>query len=251
MTSTNPEPEQSTSPPRRPHLQISATQLIASALAAVTATIAASYLGVSGTVIGAAIASVVTVTGNAVYGHSIRRTGERVRTAVPVASRWLPPECPERAERSESAERSEARQPAAADSPRAGRERPGSVLPRRLAVASVTVFAAVLALVTSVELVAGRPLSDLLRGKSGQGTTVFGTSHQARSQPNQPAPTITRTVLPRVVVTTPTVTETAPPVTATTTPKVTSPVPSTTPIPTASPSPTGSPPTSASGTPTP
>ena len=60
----------------RPHrLQLSATQLIASALAAVTATIAASYLGISGTVIGAAIASVITVSGNAVYSHSFRRTG--------------------------------------------------------------------------------------------------------------------------------------------------------------------------------
>ena len=77
--------------PKGPRLQISATQLIASALAAVTATIAASYLGVSGTVIGAAIASVVTVTGNAVYGHSLHRTSERVRTAVPTTARWLPP----------------------------------------------------------------------------------------------------------------------------------------------------------------
>lgn len=250
MTSTDPKPEQPTNLPRRPHLQLSATQLIASALAAVTATIAASYLGVSGTVVGAAIASVVTVTGNAVYGHSIRRTRERVRTAVPVASRWLPTESAERTERTE---RGEAADPTA-DSLRAGRERPGSRLPRRLAIASVAVFAAVLALVTSVELVAGRPLSDLLRGKSGQGTTVFGTSHQARSQPDQPTPTVTQTVVPRVVVTTPTVTQTAPPVTATTTPTRTSPVPQTTPttpIPTTSPPATGSASTSPSGTPTP
>jgi hypothetical protein len=212
----------STKPPttiKTPQLQILATQLIASALAAVTATIAASYLGVSGTVIGAAIASVLTVTGNAVYGHSLRRTSERVRTAVPTSARWLPPS------KQEGDEASPAQTP-----------QPASPLMRRLAIASVAVFAAVLAVVTSVELVAGRPLSDLLRGKSGQGTTVFGTSNQAQNTPTQPAPTVTQTVIPSVVVTTPTVTRTAPPVTKSVTPTVTpSTPPSTTPPPTTPP----------------
>lgn len=198
---------------KTPRLQISATQLLASALAAATATVAASYLGVSGTVIGAAIASVLTVTGNAVYGHSLRRTSERVRTAVPKTARWLPPAKPD-------------------DDPAAPTPHAGSPLMRRLAIASVAVFAAVLALVTSVELVAGRPLSDVLRGKSGQGTTVFGASQQARDKPTRPTrPTVTQTVIPKVVVTTPTVTQTAPPVTTTTTPAVTpsTPAPSTSP----------------------
>jgi hypothetical protein len=115
---------------------------------------------------------------------------------------------------------------------------------RRIAIASVAVFAAVLAVVTSVELVAGRPLSDLLRGQSGQGTTVFGPSNQTHAtptptptQPSQPAPTVTKTVLPKVVVTTPTVTQTAPPVTKTTTPTVTqsTPPPSTATSPTTPP----------------
>ncbi|MCW2648821.1 MAG: hypothetical protein QOG22_1503 [Pseudonocardiales bacterium] len=210
--------------PKTPRLQISATQLIASALAAVTATIAASYLGVSGTVIGAAIASVVTVTGNAVYGHSLHRTSERVRTVVPTSARWLPPS------------KHDADDVAPAETPK-----PTSPLVRRLAIASVAVFAAVLAVVTSVELVAGRPLSDLLRGQSGQGTTVFGTSNQANNTPTpptQPAPTVTQTVIPKVVVTTPTVTQTAPPVTKTTTPTVTpsTPPPAATTAPTTPPS---------------
>ena len=205
----------STNTPHRPRIQLSATQLIASALAAVTATIAASYLGVSGTVIGAALASVLTVTGNAVYGHSIHRTRERVRTAVPIAGRLLPP----------PAERAGLAPTAVLPTPLA--RRPRSPLPRRLAIASVAMFAAVLALVTTVELVAGRPLSDLLRGRSGQGTTVFGPAHQARSVPQQPSPaTVTQTVTPHVVITTPTVTQTAPPVTATTTPTPPTPSPS-------------------------
>ena len=53
---------------------LSITHILASALAAVTATFAASYFGVSGTIIGAALASVVTVVGNTLYSHSIQRT---------------------------------------------------------------------------------------------------------------------------------------------------------------------------------
>lgn len=233
MPSTN-----SDNTPRRSRLQLSATQLIASALAAVTATFAASYLGVSGTVIGAAIASVVTVTGNAVYGHSIHRTGERVRSAVPIGVRWQPPRLPDGLEQAPTAVR-----------PARPVRRPRSPMPRRLAVASVAVFAAVLALVTSVELVAGRPLSDLLRGTSGQGTTVFGPSQaHAGSKSQQPTPTtpatVTQTVTPDVVVTTPTVTRTAPPVTATTTPTSSPSAPS------AAATPSGSPATSGSASPT-
>src|SRR5882762_2389459 len=77
-----PSPDESRTPRTRPELSV--TQIVASTLAAVTATIAASYFGVSGTVIGAALASVVTVVGNAVYSHSIRRTRERVLSAVPI-----------------------------------------------------------------------------------------------------------------------------------------------------------------------
>jgi hypothetical protein len=210
-------------PTKPPRLQISATQLIASALAAVTATIAASYLGVSGTVIGAALASVVTVTGNAVYGHSLHRTSQRVRSVVPTTARWLPPSKQD-----------------ADDEPPAETPQAGSRLMRRLAMASVAVFAAVLAVVTSVELVAGRPLSDLLRGKSGQGTTVFGPVRQPEE-----TPAVRQTVVPKVVVSTPTVTQTAPPVTKTTTP---TPTPST-PAPSATTTPSTPPPSSDAPTP--
>ncbi|MEP7021561.1 MAG: hypothetical protein ABI808_12975 [Pseudonocardiales bacterium] len=214
-------------PARSARLQLSATQLIASALAAVTATIAASYLGVSGTVIGAAIASVVTVTGNAVYGHSLHRTSERVRTVVPTTARWLPPVHPD------------------LDPPPVPAEPlPRAPLTRKLALAAVAVFATVLALVTSVELIAGHPLSDLLRGTSSQGTTVFGTQPESSNEPAQPAPTVTQTVVPKVVLTTPTVTQTAPAVTKTATPTVTPSPPTTTPSPTATtPPPTAPPPT--------
>jgi len=90
---------------------------------------------------------------------------------------------------------------------------------RVLAAACVGVFAGVLILVTGVELVAGRPLSDLLRGQHGSGTTVLGTVQHQPGVRTTPAPTVTITA--HVVTSTPTVTITAPTVTQTTTPTTT------------------------------
>jgi hypothetical protein len=219
--------ESATNRPDRP--QLSATQVVAGVLAAMTATVAASYLGVAGTVIGAAIASVLTVVGNAVYGHSIQRTGERVRAAVPATARWLPPagvstsSANPTASGAKPAEWRDTAHQAAENAPLNGR-----AALRRLGLACLAVFAVINVAITSVELIAGRPISDLLTGKHASGTTLFGT-HDAGGA-TAPSPTTTVTVTPSVVLTTPTVTQTAPPVTSTVTPTVTgtpSPPPST------------------------
>jgi hypothetical protein len=200
---------------RRPRLDLSATQLVATALAAITATVVGSYLGVSGTVLGAAVASVVAAIGNAVYGHSLRSTRDRVREVVPAARftgrpavEPLGPLAPELLP--------------VLPTPSGRREhRPW----RGIALGSISVFVAVLAVITGVEVVAGRPISDLVRGDSGSGTSVFGDDHQPSGGSSGPgaAPTVTKTVTPSVVVTTPTVTQTAPAVTKspTSTPTVT------------------------------
>lgn len=235
MPSTNTLAQPETERPPTQRLQLSATQLIASALAAVTATVAGSFLGVSGTVIGAAVASVLTVTGNAVYAHSLKRTSERVRTVVPPVGRWHAHDSHDN--------------PVEPDHARTTKLEPVDKQPRKplsrrqLAIAAVGLFAAVLALVTTVELAAGSPLSDLLRGKSGQGTTVFGTTHHSSTNKQTPTPTVTQTVTPSIVTTTPTVTQTAPTVTTTSTPTTTptKSAPSTPTTPTTSPTPTGAP----------
>ncbi len=235
MASTNTLTQPETEQPPTQRLQLSATQVIASALAAVTATVAGSFLGVSGTVIGAAIASVLTVTGNAVYAHSLKRTSERVRTVVPPAARWHARDI--HGNPVEPDHTSTAKLEPAGKQPRTPFTR------RQLAVAAVGLFAAVLALVTTVELAAGSPLSDLLRGKSGHGTTVFGTTHHSSTNHKTPTPTVTETVTPSIVTTTPTVTHTAPTVTTTTTPTTTptKSAPSTPATPTTSSTPTGAP----------
>lgn len=218
----------------RPRFELSATQLVATALAAITATVAASYLGVTGTVIGAGLASVVSAIGTAVYTHSLHTTRARVREVVP---------------------RRTAPEPAGSHPP-AGLTRSGSAgddrkptVPERgrwqnVVIASLSVFVAILAVVTGVEVVTGRPLSDLVRGESGSGTSFFGdsTRRSAVDEP-APAPTVTQTVTPSVVVVTPTVTQTAPPVTETVTPTESPPAPSPSDSSVPSPAPTGSAPT--------
>ena len=61
---------------------LSATQVMASMAAAVTAALVGSRLGVAGTVIGAGLASVISVVGGAVIGHSILLTRKQVQRAV-------------------------------------------------------------------------------------------------------------------------------------------------------------------------
>src|SRR5581483_4603891 len=120
------------------------------------------------------------------YSHSLRRTHERVRGVLPYER------VRERAER-----------------------RPGRLRLAHLAVGAGALFAVVLAIVTGVELMAGRPVSDLVRGDAGAGTSLFGTHGRTATRSTPPAPTVTRTVTPSVVVT-PTVTRTAPAATVTT-----------------------------------
>lgn len=196
---------------RLPRFELSATQLIATALAAITATVAASYLGVAGTVIGAAVVSVMSAIGNAVYAHSLRTTHARVRrTTIPTSTSQGAPE----GLASAHSEVKVAGMAATAAAAAAGGRRRW----QPVAFGAVAVFVALLTLVTGVELVSGRPLSDLLRGDTGAGTSVFG---DATGNTRAPAPTVTRTVTPAVQIVTPTVTQTAPAVTQTATPTVT------------------------------
>jgi hypothetical protein len=62
-------------------LNLSAAQVIASVLATLSAAIAASFLGVAGTLLGAALGSVVSTMGTEIYKHYLQRSEERLRSA--------------------------------------------------------------------------------------------------------------------------------------------------------------------------
>jgi hypothetical protein len=62
-------------------LQLSPTQIVASLLAALTGAFLASYLGVGGTLAGAAVGSIASTTGTEVYRHYLRRSQERLKAA--------------------------------------------------------------------------------------------------------------------------------------------------------------------------
>ncbi len=224
----SPEPETSTS-------TLSITHILASALAAVTATFAASYFGVSGTIVGAALASVVTVIGNTLYSHSIQRTRQRVRSVVPLTtlgmvSRTLAEKTPETTTPGET---------------KAARPRPLEIPWRRVAVGAAGLFVIVAAIVTGIEIAAGRPLHSIVHDHSGSGTSLFGGSHKSPTTPTTPAPSQSSTSTASTPAsTTPSDPRTTAP--ATTSAPASSPTP-TTPAPTATfPTPTTSPPTQGS-----
>ena len=66
-------------------IDLSATQVIASLLAAVTGAIAASTLGIAGTIIGTAVMSVASTAVASIYKHYIARSRERLRKAAETA----------------------------------------------------------------------------------------------------------------------------------------------------------------------
>ena len=67
---------------KKPRLNLTTSQVAASALAACCASIVASYLGVAGTVIGAAVGSIIATTGAAIWGHLFRKGGDKIKQTL-------------------------------------------------------------------------------------------------------------------------------------------------------------------------
>jgi len=145
------------------------SQVLAGALAAVTAALLGSTVGVAGTVVGAGLASVVSTVGGALYLRSIQRTKQSVRTVrAKVVGRSgdatvLVTDEDTQQETGESAE---------VDQPDASDDRPEPERRRlrwpTLVAGSVLAFALGMLAITGVEWLRGEPLS------GGTGTT-FGS----------------------------------------------------------------------------
>ncbi|OLF08627.1 hypothetical protein [Actinophytocola xanthii] len=145
------------------------SQIVAGALAAVTAALLGSTMGVAGTVVGAGLASVVSTVGGALYLRSLERTGESVRTVrdrviaragtTVVTVREEPPD-DEPAGGGEEPERST--DPVAEQASHVRRRTPWPAL----VAGGVLAFLVGMVMVTGLEWVRGEPLS------GGQGTTL-------------------------------------------------------------------------------
>ncbi len=172
-----------------PALGLSAAQVVGSALAATSVAFFASWAGTAGTLIGAAVGSVIFTVGGATYTWSLRRTSEAARrTAVLVRQRSLLTgalprtvvDGPLREGESGQAsplDGSSARDPivdaGALDDPDTGEQSRWRDLPwAKLALASLAVMIAGMAGITVVEAVTGKPIASLFGHDSGKGTTV-------------------------------------------------------------------------------
>lgn len=75
---------------KRRKINLTPSQVAASALAASCAALVASTLGVAGTLIGAAVGSVITTTGAAVYSHLFHSSGKRIADTLNSVGSSLP-----------------------------------------------------------------------------------------------------------------------------------------------------------------
>jgi hypothetical protein len=173
----------STAPPDDGHrfLGLTSAQIAGGALAAVTAALAASFFGVGGTLIGAALGSVISTVGGALYSHSFDRAHETIRTtrvrlvrspaaaATPLSGPHagmddpvnLPPDLDDRAQVVAEAPGTLDTSPQAQPSDSPAVARPGRRLNVRLmAVVAGVFFVIAVGAITLTELVLGHPVSD-------------------------------------------------------------------------------------------
>lgn len=195
--------------------ELSASQLVAGGLATATATVATSYLGVAGTIIGAAFMSIATTAGAAVYQHYLDRgrtryvtlvAGEiRHRRTVPVTEpgeqerqehqeqrqdqrqEQQAEQQPEEQPEEEPEEQAESHEPGPAGQEAAAATR-GGRRPRWyvFAGAAAAIFAVVIGGITLVESLAHKPLSAIIGKTNGSGTSL-GDAFGGRG--NGPPPT--------------------------------------------------------------
>ncbi|WGX95691.1 hypothetical protein [Nocardioides sp. L-11A] len=243
----------------------------AGAGAAVTVAVLLSTLGAAGTLIGAALGSIIATVSSALYKQGIessrRRMAEvqaaalqRVTLAdqnVRRAARRSDPEAAEReldrAHRHLDAAGEELADEPAPQAVPAERSRWAELQWKRIAVLAATVFVLSLLVISAVELLAGKSVSTITGGTDGSDRTsltgVFGNGGKGKGErrPEPPAeetptptPTPVPTPTPTETPTGPVPTEPTDPVTPSDTPTPT-PTPSGTPAPSPTPTPTPSP----------
>ena len=135
-------------------MKLPITQILAGALAAVSAALAASFFGVQGTLFGAAVGSVIATVAGALYSHSLATTHGWL-------ARWLGQRGPAR-----------------------------SIRWRRVAGATVVVFALALSIITVIEATTKEPLARLVgaRPPARAHTSIGAVLEQAPASPAHERP---------------------------------------------------------------
>lgn len=90
-----PQPSGGNEEPSKPKIPVNVIQVSASAGAAVTSAVAASFFGVGGTLAGAAFGSIVSSVAGALYQESLKKAHEKVATATAVVVQRFPGDVPQ------------------------------------------------------------------------------------------------------------------------------------------------------------
>lgn len=196
-------------PPVRPRIEW--LRVVAGALAAVSSAVLLSTLGAAGTIIGAALGSVIASVGSSLYAHGLERSRAQFAEAQELARRRMGVAQAEvrraarrhddtaileahldHADEQLAEARSELSAPPEAPS---WRDR-FVVLPwKRIALFAAGFFVVAVVVITVFELIANRPVSDLTGGTHDDKGTSFsniGGGHQAKPR-HRPTPTPTPT----------------------------------------------------------
>jgi hypothetical protein len=188
-----------TPPEQPPAKKLNAVEVVAGTLAAVSSAVAASALGVEGTLTGAAVGSVVATLGTALYAKSLRGTKNRLQDLRPRRSA-RPPRGPDRTRQVGRSSAKVAGSDTAVSAGAAARLT-GTVYGRRkrrwpvvaaTSAAAVAAFGLAIALITGVELALGQPLANLYGKHTDGGTTLSTVSRPAPVQDGTPVPTSDR-----------------------------------------------------------
>lgn len=147
---------------------------IAGVLAAVSAAVIGSFLGVAGTLAGAAVASLIGSVGTEVYHRFIDRSRKKITgTFLAPAAVGTPPV------------------EAASDESPSEPPTPRKIRWGRAAMVAGALFVLAMGTLTVAELVAGRSIADATRGGSGHSTTLSGvvTHKSGKSKESPPSST--------------------------------------------------------------
>jgi hypothetical protein len=175
-------------------LEINWVNSLGGALAAVSSALVLSTLGTAGTLIGAAMGSLVITVGGAVYAHSLRVARARLAASRTVLVRTRGgglAEVRSGPDGSEGADGAEATEEEA--SPGRWRQLLRELPWKRIVVASAALFAVAMAAILAFELATGRPVSSYTGGTSDtdRGTSVPGLGGRDEAPPGgeeAPAP---------------------------------------------------------------